>query len=105
MKVYSWTSSRAGKASINQEVNAIDWEERFAKKTVKSQVSEFNDLLLNIYSNYIPNNTALCDDKNSSWMNNGIRAAMEMKSNTYKEYMRSDMRHDYYVRFENLTNN
>ena len=62
--------SRAGKASINQEVNAIDWEELFAKKTVKSQVSEFNDLLLNIYSNYMPNNTALCDDKDSSWMNN-----------------------------------
>ena len=50
-----WDCSRADKASINRAINAIDWDELFANKTVESQVSELNDLLLNIYSNYIPN--------------------------------------------------
>ena len=36
-------------------------------------------------------------------MTNGIRTAIEMKNNAYKEYIRSGMRHNYYVRIENLT--
>ena len=75
----------------------------FLNKTVESQLSELNDLLLNIYSNYIPNKTVLCDDKDPPWMTNGIRTAIEMKNNTYKECIRSGMRHNYYVRLENLT--
>ena len=51
------------------------------KKTVESQVFELNDLFLNIYSNYIPNKTVLCYDKDFPWMSNGIRTATETKSN------------------------
>ena len=58
-----WDYSRTDKVSINRAINAIDWEELFANKPMESQVSELNNLLLNIYSNYIPNKTVLCDDK------------------------------------------
>ena len=56
---------------------------------MESQVSELNNLLLNIYSNYIPNKTVLCDDKDPLWMANELRAVIEMKNNAYKEYIRS----------------
>ena len=36
-------------------------------------------------------------------MTNGIRTVIEMKNNAYKEYIRSGMRHNYYVRLVNLT--
>ena len=58
--------------------------------------------ILNIYSNYIPNKTVLCDQKYLSWMTNGIRTAIKMKNNDYKEYIRSHMRHNYYIHLENL---
>ena len=61
-----------------------------------------NDILVNIYSNYIPNKTVLCDDKDPPWMTNRIRAAIEMKHNAYVKHIRSGMRHNYYVRLENL---
>ena len=98
-----WDYSRADKASINRAINAIDWDGLFANKTVESQLSELNDLLLNIYSNCIPNKTVLYDDKDPPWMTNGIRTAIEMKNSAYKEYIRLGMRHNYYVRLENLT--
>ena len=79
-----WDYSRAEKVSVNRAINAIDWEELFANKPVESQISELNNLLLNIYSNYIPNKTALCDEKDPPWMTNGIRAVIEMKNNAYK---------------------
>ena len=98
-----WNCSKADTISINSAINAIDWDELFANKTVESQVSELSDLLLNIYSNYIPKKTVLCDDKDPLWMTNGIRTAIEMKNNAYKEYIRSGMRHNCYICLENLT--
>ena len=100
-----WDYCRADKASINRAINAFAniTVELFADKTVESHVSELNDLLLNIYSNYVPNKTVLCDDKNPPWMNNGITTVIEMKNNAYKEYIRSGMRHNYSVRLANLT--
>ena len=98
-----WDYSRTDKASIKRAISDIDWEGLFANKTVESQVSELNDLLLNIYLNYFPKKTVLCDDKVPPWMSNGIRTSIEMKNNADKEYIRSAMTHDFYVRFENLT--
>ena len=57
---------------------------------------------MNIYSNYIPNKTVLCDEKDPPWITDGIRVFIEMKNNAYKECIRSGMRHNYYVRLENL---
>ena len=82
-----WDNSRADKVSINQAINAIDWEKRFLNKPVESRVSEMHNLLLNIYLNYLHNKTVLCDDKDPPWMTNGIRAVIEMKNNAYKEYL------------------
>ena len=65
--------------------------------------TKLNDLLLNFYSNCIPNKTVLCDEKDPPWMTNGMRSVIEMKNNAYEEYIRSGMRHNYYVRLENLT--
>ena len=64
---------------------------------------ELNDLLLNIYSNYIPNKIVLRDGKDHPWVTNEIGTVIEMKNNTYKEYIRSGMRYNYYVRLENVT--
>ena len=98
-----WHYFRADNVSINWAINAIDWEGRFANKSGESQVSGLNNLFLTIYSNYVPNKIVLSDDKDPLWMTNGIRATIEMKNNAYKEYIRSGMRHDYYIRLESLT--
>ena len=50
---------------------------------MESQVSDLNNLLLNIYSNYIPNKTVSCYGKDTPWMTNGIKAVIEMKNNAY----------------------
>ena len=52
---------------------------------MESQISELSD------------KDPPCDDKDPPWTTNGIRTAIEMKSNAYKEYIRSGIRHNYYV--------
>ena len=66
-------------------------------------MSQLNNLLLNIYSKYIPNKTVLCDDKDPPWMTNRIRDVIKTKNNAYKEYIRSGMRHNYDICLENPT--
>ena len=61
---------------------------------LESQLSETNDLLLNIYSNCVSNKTVLCDDKDPLWMANGIRTAIEIKNNACKEYIWPGLRHN-----------
>ena len=51
------------------------------------QVFKFDELLLNIYSNYIPNKTVLCDGKNHPWVAG----------------FRSWMRYDHYAGLDDLT--
>ena len=58
---------------------------------------------MKIYLNYVPNKFVLCDDKDPPWMTNGIRTVIEIKNNAYEEYITSGMRHNYYIRLENLT--
>ena len=41
----------------------MDWEGLLANKTVVSQGSALDDQFSNIYSNYIPKKTVLCDVK------------------------------------------
>lgn len=90
--------ARADKTSINQAINTIDWEDFFANKTVGSLVSELNTF--NIYSNYISHKAVLIDGKDPPWITDGIRTAIEAKNNDCKEYIRSGMRHDYYIRYD-----
>ena len=76
-----------------------------ASKPAEYQISELSNILLNIYSNYISNKTVLCDVEGPSWMTNAIRAAIEMKNNAYKVYIRSGMMHNYWnltTEFSNL---
>ena len=69
--------------------NSIDWEEYVRNKTVETQVSNFDELLFGIYSVYIPNKTVLCYDKDPPWMPDGIKTAVKLKNDAYKEYVRS----------------
>ena len=78
-------NNKAENISINRSINWIDWEESFINKTVGAEVSEFNELLLNIYSNYIPNKTVLFEHKDCPWMFDGIKTAIKIKNDAYKE--------------------
>ena len=44
----------------------VDW--LFLNKNIHEQVVIFNDILMNIFSKYIPNIYATIDDRDSPWM-------------------------------------
>ena len=59
----------------------------FKGKNVHEQVHIFNKAILNIFHNYVPNKTILCNDKDPPWFNIKIRKILAKKNEIFKQYI------------------
>ena len=51
----------------------VDWHFMFMNKIAHEQVTAFNTILMDIFSNYIPNKYINIDDKDPPWMTKAIK--------------------------------
>ena len=79
-----WDFKRANTDSIRKAVKMVDWHFMFMNKTVHEQVTAFNTILMNIFSNYIPNKYIIIDDKDLPWMAKAIKAKINAKKSLCK---------------------
>ena len=54
----------------------VDWQFMFSNKNTHEQVAIFNDILINIFSNYIPNKYLTIDDRDPSRMTEKIKKSI-----------------------------
>ena len=47
------------------------------------QVAAFNETILNVFRNYVPNKYITIDDKDPAWMNENIKTKIKEKKNTF----------------------
>ena len=69
----TWDYNRFETDSIYRSIDSFYWTYLFLRKNVHEQVELFNKMLLNIFHNFIPNKSILCDDKYPPWMNEEIK--------------------------------
>ena len=82
-----WDYKNADILSCNRAIEIFDWGNSFKGKNVHEQVHFFNKTILNIFHNYIPNKTILCNDKDPPWFNNEIRKILTKKNEIFKQYI------------------
>ena len=82
-----WDYKNADIPSINRAIDIFDWVNSFKGKNVHEQVHFFNKTILNIFHNYIPNKTILCNDKDPPWFNNEIRRILNKKNQIFEQYI------------------
>ena len=58
-----WEYDKANKDLITKVIDAFDWDKKLSEKCVGDQVLLFNETLLNIMSNFIPNRLMIFDDR------------------------------------------
>ena len=75
-----WDYKDADIPSINRAIEIFDWGNSFKGKNVHEQVHFFNKTIPNIFHNYIPNKTILCNDKDPPWFNDEIRKILTKKN-------------------------
>ena len=64
------------------------------------QLKVFNNTLMNIFSNYIPNKYIICDDKDPVWMNEKIKEKINSKNHIYKNYVKQGRKETDFVHLE-----
>ena len=63
----AWDFKRANISSIRKAIKIVDWQFMFLNKNTHEQVAVFNDILMNIFCNYIPNRYVTIDDRDPPW--------------------------------------
>ena len=63
-----WDFKRTDVNAITTAINQVDWMFMFSYKNVHQQVNIFNETIINIFSNFIPNELVTFDDKDPPWM-------------------------------------
>ena len=58
----------------------------FNNKYVHKWVSIFNEILMNVFSNFTPNKLVTLDDRDSPWMNDFVKSKIKWKNQLYKTY-------------------
>ena len=58
-----WYFKHANSDRIKRAIDIFDWESALNYLDANDQVSVFNSTILNIVSNFIPNETMTCDDR------------------------------------------
>ena len=62
----------------------VDWQFMFLIKNTHEQVAIFNDILMNIFSNYIPNKYVTIDNRDPPWMTEKIKNKINLKRSLSK---------------------
>ena len=68
----------------------------FANKTVSQKVNLLNDIILNVFANFVPNKVITCDDRDPPGINNNIKNKITWKNSMYKNYKRNDKKTEDY---------
>ena len=85
-----WNYAKANKDTVLSALQNVDWHLLFANnKTVHQQVNLLNDIILNVFTNFVPNKAIMCDDRGPPWTNDNIKNKIRWKSSMYKNYRRN----------------
>ena len=79
-----WHYRETNRRLIRRAIKEFNWERAFSNTNVNEKVDIFNRTILNILSNFIPNETIVCNDKDPPWFNNRIKNLIKEKNATYK---------------------
>ena len=58
-----WNYNKTDVTSITEIINDFNWEKNFLNENVNDKVKNFTEIVLNIFSNYIPNKIVTFDDR------------------------------------------
>ena len=71
---------------IRRANNEFNWQRAFLNTNVNKKVDVYNNTILTILNKLIPQESAVCDDKDQPWFNKKIRALTREKNAAFKNY-------------------
>ena len=81
-----WHYQDANTDLIRRAIDMFDWDRAFVNTNVNEKVFILNKTVLNILSNFIPQETVTVDDNDPLWFTKKIKNLIQEKKNAYKSY-------------------
>ena len=98
-----WDYKNADSQSINKAIEMFNWEKLFQNKNIHDQLKLFNETIVNIVSNYIPNKFITCNEKDLPWLNDHIKRLINLKNEIFKKYLKDGRPDSVYENLQTIT--
>ena len=85
-----WFYDRANVLAVRRSIEMFRWRETLDEVSCPNQqVSILNEVLLNIFSNFIPNKVTTVRPRQAPWITNAIKNFIRKKNRAYKSFIRN----------------
>ena len=85
-----WYYNKADFVAIRKSIAMFRWREHLENLTCPNeQVRLLNEVLLNIYTNFIPNNVKTIRPRQAPWITQTIKNFLRKKNHAYKNFVRN----------------
>ena len=83
-----YSSLNLNPTAIRKAIDSIKWKRLFHGKDINAQVTSFNNTILNVFKNYVPNKYIAI--MYPVWMNDTVKAKIKIKNLLFKLHMDSE---------------
>ena len=80
-----WNYKKVDLLKISKALDSVNWERLFDQHDINQQVKTLNEVLLNIFRNYVPNKYIIIDDKDPVSMNDTVKSKIIAKNLLFKQ--------------------
>ena len=84
-----WDYKKADSIKIRKALDFVNWERLFGQVDINEQVMKFNEVILNVFRNYVPNKYVIIDDKDPIWMNDFAKTKIKTKIILFKQCIKN----------------
>ena len=98
-----WDYKKANVAHLNLAISLFDWEKLFEGRNVNDQARLFNETLMNIFRNYIPNKVLTFNDSDPPWFNDQIKRLIKLKNDLLVLYLQNGKKHAEYLMLQDAS--
>ena len=89
--------------ATEKSIELVNWNFLFSNKSVLEQVIIFDQTLMNIFSNYIPNKLITVDGKDPPWMKESIKKKIMVKMYACKYFNAGNKNYDAYLKLQAIS--
>ena len=90
-----WNYEKANSELIQRAMKNFNWDVLFTSMDIDDCIKLLNETLMNIFSNFCPSKTIICNDKDPPWFNDNIRNLINLKNQAFIRYQNNRRDHEY----------
>ena len=80
-----WDYSNADILNIRKSISSINWSHLFSDNHIDIQVSIFEECVLNVFKNFVPNKYVVFEDKEPVWMDQSIKQLIKERDSCFSK--------------------